>query len=74
MILSMGGIEPGAFRDFMVQFYIKIIGFPLVLFNPEWPHFLIKGDPPKIRFLLVPLNILIQSALILLVWKAMSYL
>lgn len=46
-----------------------VLGFPLVLFNREYPFFLNNPNPPNYMFPLMFVNLLIQTGIIFFIRK-----
>lgn len=46
-----------------------VLSFPLVLFNSEYPFFINSSKPPNYMILLVILNLIIQTGIVMFIWK-----
>lgn len=72
IFFSMTDESLGFFGRLFGWIFKYVIGFPLVLFNKDFPFFLESTNPPNYMILMVILNLLIQITLIVFIRKLLK--
>lgn len=72
IFFSMTDESIGFFGRLFGWIFKYVIGFPLVLFNGDYPFFLDNPNPPNYMILMIILNLLIQITIIFFVRKLLK--
>lgn len=57
----------GIIGKLLVKFVKYVLGFPLILFNNDYPFFMDRNTPPNYMILLIILNLVIQTSIVFLI-------